>query len=149
MLLWNHIFISFKFYIPQIFKLREKNSANVILHTEKKVKIQEKKTNKLSLPVSSKITSLAINLSKSSIMVKVGMLKLIVGSSVVGVELLLLLRDGKAMYIISLFQCRLDPQRLYFYVYTHTFLLVLLINIQLKVVCRSFFPLILSFEMLT
>lgn len=32
-------------------------------------------------------------------MVKVGILNLIVGRSVAGVELLLLLRDGKAMYI--------------------------------------------------
>lgn len=50
-----------------------------------------------NLPVSSKITSLAMSLSKSSIMVRVGMVNLIV-ESVAGVELLLL-RDGKAMNI--------------------------------------------------
>lgn len=44
----------------------------------------------VSIPVSSKVTSLAISLSKSSIIVKVGIVNLIDGRSVAVVEL----RDG-------------------------------------------------------
>jgi hypothetical protein len=57
------------------------------------------------LPVSSKYTSLAINLSKSSIIVNVGILNLILLlRSVVELELLVLVLrdDGRAMNIISL-----------------------------------------------
>lgn len=50
--------------------------------------------------VSSKVTSLAINLSKSSIIVRVGIVNFIEGRSVVGVELLLREDGFKAMNIL-------------------------------------------------
>lgn len=96
---------AFDEYFHFLKEKKEKNSqkkvlnANVAVMNTNEKQIQIKKES-INLPVSSNITSLAINLSKSSIMVKVGIL--IVGRSVVVVVVEVLRVGFKAMNMLSI-----------------------------------------------